>query len=301
MLLRLASRGLSFASAFVLAHALGVSEYGKYAYAISWSSILGVVAVAGFDRVLIRDVARYRTRQDWSSMKGLLRRSGIVVLVTSIGVATLAATVGYLTVNNSLRPSFMIGCLLVPFAALTVARESVLQGLGKIQLGLLPEYVVLPLMLIALVGLAKITGFLSLQATSALALNLTACMFTLCVGIAMVHRCLPKELKHAQSRLTASRWAGGAISLAAISILGVASTQLGAILLGSLSHPQDVGIYQVATRISQVLLFALIAVNMSLAPRAASLYTLGDTVALQRVTTHAVRARSPFHCRWLRC
>jgi O-antigen/teichoic acid export membrane protein len=197
-------------------------------------------------------------------------------------------------VNHSLRPSFIIGCLLVPFAALTVARESVLQGLGKIQLGLLPEYVVLPLTLIALIGLAKITGFLSLRATSALVLNLTACMFTLCIGIAMVRRCLPRELKHVPSRLTSSRWAGGAMSLAAISVLGVASTQLGAILLGSLAHPQDVGIYQVGTRISQVLLFALIAVNMSLAPRAASLHTLGNTVELQRVTTHAVRASIAF-------
>ncbi len=294
MMLRLASRGLAFASAIMLAHVLGVVEYGKYAYAISWATILGVLAVAGFDRLLIRDVARYRTTSEWSLMKGLLRRAGVVVLVTSFVVAVVAAGVGSQVVSTSLRLPFLIGCLLVPLVSLTVIRESTLQGLGRIEFGLLPEYVVLPLTLMLFVGAAKVTDAFSLGATSTLILNVGAALLTLCIGSLILRRCLPTEFNGVAGRLEASRWAGGAVPLALIGIITVASSQIGAVLLGSFAHAQDVGIYQVCTRLALVLSLALVAVILPFAPRAAELHALGQKAELQRVTTRAVRASVAF-------
>src|SRR3989442_4087245 len=52
--MRVSSRFLAFPTTLVLARTLGPAEYGKYAYGVAWSTLLGTPAVLGLNRYLVR-------------------------------------------------------------------------------------------------------------------------------------------------------------------------------------------------------------------------------------------------------
>ena len=57
--------GLRFAISLGLARMLGASGYGAYSFAIACVGVLSVPARLGFDSFLVREVASYRSRNQW--------------------------------------------------------------------------------------------------------------------------------------------------------------------------------------------------------------------------------------------
>jgi O-antigen/teichoic acid export membrane protein len=61
-------------------------------------------------------------------------------------------------------------------------------------------------------------------------------------------------------------------------------------MLGAIRGPEEAGIYSAASRISNLVVFALIAINAILAPMVSELYHTGRMEELQRIVTLAARA-----------
>ena len=65
--------GLAFVTQILLARFLGPAGYGIYAYVIAWTTVLALCATLGFETGMLRFVAAYRARQQWSLLRGILR------------------------------------------------------------------------------------------------------------------------------------------------------------------------------------------------------------------------------------
>jgi O-antigen/teichoic acid export membrane protein len=90
LVLRIGQIGIEFLTGLLLARLLGASGYGAYAFAMSGVGLLGVPAALGFDRLAIHEIARFKASATWRSMRGILRRSSQVTVITSVGLSISA-------------------------------------------------------------------------------------------------------------------------------------------------------------------------------------------------------------------
>ena len=81
----------TFAVTLVLARALGVNEFGKFSFAMSIVTLLGVFAKFGADQVIVRHTALFHSLGDWRHIHGLLR-FGVLAVVAASGVCVAGGT-----------------------------------------------------------------------------------------------------------------------------------------------------------------------------------------------------------------
>ena len=81
--LNLAATFGNFVLVLALARILGKTQYGAYAFAFAWAGVFTIVAVFGLHTLVVRDLAAYRAREQWSLARGLLRWTNRTVLATS--------------------------------------------------------------------------------------------------------------------------------------------------------------------------------------------------------------------------
>jgi len=288
--MRIAARALALPTALVLARVLGPSEYGKYAYGLSWGVALGVVAVAGLDRYLVKAVARYTALGDPARLRGVAGWGARTAMLTSLFVAGVFAAIAPLFVGSSFLPATWICLALVPMFALTNVRQAVMQGLHRVELSCAPEQIVLPVALLVLLGAVLAGRIVHLDAASAAAVNLIAYALAFVVGVVLVRRSLAATTERVSPRREWREWTRSLPPFALVGFVTLAQVQAGVLILGSLGRAADAGAYQVAGRIAEVASVALVAINAPLAPRAAHLFALGRRGELAGLATRTARA-----------
>ncbi|MEM7542933.1 MAG: oligosaccharide flippase family protein, partial [Pseudomonadota bacterium] len=146
------STALLFAVSILLTRTLGAAGYGAYAYALSWTTILGIVAGLGLTRMLVRNIAAYLSNQQFALVHGQIRWASRSVLVASTLTAAsawgLAQLVGF---PSDLLGPFLIALLMLPLVSLVRVNQAILQGLHRVVLGQLAEPIVQPLFFLALI------------------------------------------------------------------------------------------------------------------------------------------------------
>lgn len=283
---------LNFGVVLLLARLIGADGYGAYAFAFAWAMVLASVAGLGLSPLIVRHVAGSRAGTDWGTLRGVLRWSNAVVLGASILTTALAAAIGWLLLRNDddLLAPFLIGLLLVAPTALTMLRQSAMQGLGKVVLGRVPETLVVPGAFLVLAASAALVMRGSFSASWAVGLLATATVIAFALGMALLLRVLPPEVGVTQPRYDARSWSRSAVPLFLFGVIAAANAQVGTILLGSLSGPADAGVFAVASRVSMVVGFVLVAAAYPLMPVVARLHALGERVELQATVTRVARA-----------
>ena len=280
---------LSFASVLLLARLLGTSGYGIYAYGIAWAGFLGVPAALGFERLVVRDLATYRSAHQWELARGLIKRSNQIVAIVSVCIAVLAIAVGLVLLPTSLARTFVIAMALVPITALTVLRQASLQGLERPAVSQLPELVVRPSILVFLFAAIWLTHGPLIRPSAAMALNVAVAIVAFVFGAVLLRKRLPDAARLAKPRFATRSWAHAALPMMLISAIWIVNGYVGTIMVGSIVGANDAGIYSVSSRGADLVAMGLVAVNVPLAPRLARLYAAGDSVGLQDAVTAELR------------
>ncbi|MEL6940717.1 MAG: oligosaccharide flippase family protein [Cyanobacteria bacterium J06598_1] len=151
--LRLVYTGLTFLTSILLARVLGTSGFGTYSYAVVWAYLLSIPATLGFGNFIVREVAVYQAKEQWSLLRGILTWSNRSVLAASVGIALLAMGVAWVIDKGAYSELFLGFCLamaLMPAISLRNIRRGVMRGLHHVTKGLLPELLIDPLILITL-------------------------------------------------------------------------------------------------------------------------------------------------------
>jgi len=290
--LKIAATALGFVTSLLLARVLSADGYGVYVYAAAWTTLVIGPATLGFDRLLIRQVAVYRTDAAWSLMRGLLRQARRLTLLTSTGLTIAAGIVVWLVVapaDNQMRATLWLALLSVPFLALIILQQATAQGLKQVVFGQLPSTLVRPVSFILLIfSLHAVTGAALLPA-QVMALSLVVTFFTFAIGRGFLQTILPEEVK-GRAVYQTEDWMWRALPLLWLGGLHLLNSQMDTLMLGTMREPREVAIYNIANRTAELMTFTLIAVSLTIAPMVAELWARGEVERLQAVVKKSVRA-----------
>jgi O-antigen/teichoic acid export membrane protein len=289
---QIAGAGLGLAAHFLVARLTGQAEYGIYALALSWISVLAVVAQLGQDVSVVRFLPSYCLREEWGKARGL--RRGVGALVFCAG--TLIAVAGCLVVYTQSQKhdiawsrTFYIAFAMLPVLTQLQQSSALHRAFKRAVSSGIYTSIARPVVLIAL--LAALVWIVHVQINSTVAMAASALAALAALGISAWHlsRAWPVPNRAVAPQYELRRWATVGAQLSLLSIVVVAGNRLDVLLLGALMGTADVGAYYAAAQIAGFALYGLQAANVVLAPMIAERYDAGDLAGLQIVARRAAR------------
>ena len=289
--LKIVASALGFVLNILLARFLGVGDFGIYTYALAWQDLLIIPSLLGLDILLVREVAVYRAKSEWSLLRGILRWSNLIVLVSSIAIALISmAVIWHL---NQDRPEMLLAFALVmcllPISALRNVRLAAMKGLRLVFLGLLPEMILVPVLVIGLSAGWYLLNDRTITAPLVLGSRLIATIITLAIGIYLLQKALPTEVKQASYEYDTRTWVNNLLPFMLLGGMYVITSRSDTLMLGTIMGTEASGLYNPVIRGVQLLAFVLTAVNNVLSPNVAGLYTENKIEEMQQVVTQSSR------------
>jgi len=285
--------GLAWLTSILFAHILGVSGYGIYAYAIAWMTVLRIPATLGLDKLLIREIAIYKTQSAWDLMRGLLNWSNRLGIGISVTIALIAAGFAGILGQGSERQmliAFWMAMLFLPVCSLRSLKLGAMKGYHQVVMGLLPERLIAPVLLIVF----TLCGYWllgdRLRAAGVVGLYGIAITLTFVISSRWLNQLLPSVTKDAVPKYQVKAWLKSALPLMFLGGMQILHARTDILMLGTIKGAEAVGIYVVVMRGTQLINVILMSVNNALAPTVASLYADHKIQKLQKIITTSSRS-----------
>lgn len=284
---------LRFGATIALTRALGVTDYGVYAFVLVAVQLVTVPVVNGCRRVLVRSVAEAREHEDWAGLRALWRGAqvGLVLAMAGIGAASL-------WVVSWTDPDILAGAgpvlawaALVP-VLMTVLRynEGLMRGLGHVAWAQFPVLVLRPLLFLLLVAGAWLAlGPGRLDAGTAFVLMALAFGLAALPTLRQTARLMPAAVRGARADYRTGLWVRAAMPFVLVSGCQSVQDSAGVLMLGSLGGEAEVGLFHAANRLSEIVDLAFMAAVVAAEPVITRLYGAGDLAGLARLMTRLVR------------
>ncbi len=281
--LGLVHRGAGLVTAIVLARILGAEGYGYYAFALGVAGILAVPAQLGLPQLMTRELAARHAHEQWSLMAGLRRRAFQIAAV-SVLLAMLVGVFFLLNAENfpALEPrTFALGLALLPLLISMELLGSVLRGLRRVLHAQWPIAAFKPLLVLLLI----VVGASLLELTPAMAMLFNVVASLLAVGLLVLwmRRHWPRAATAASARYDTRAWLRSLLPFTALGAANVIVQKTDVAMLGWLTGPADVGVYNIVVQGAMLVSFGFSAVNAVIAPTIARSFAKDDLQQLQRL------------------
>lgn len=282
-LIRMASLGIGFSLHILLARILGLDEFGVYMYVLAWVNLLSLVGKSGFDQAAKKFIPAYQYHKKNVELYNFFRYSVLKVLGVSVLLSAGIILVSiYLKpeISHSLFFTLLGGAVLLVIHTQLSLIGSFLEAFKKIIAGLFSGNILRPLLIIA--GILLLALFNSATATHAMLVNVIATGSSLLFILYFFSKSIPSETGAYTIDKT---WLQTAFPLLFTSGIHVLLTQTDILLIGYFMDTEDVGIYSSVSKISQLVLFGLTAVNTITAPLISELYAGNKLDKLQEMVS----------------
>ncbi len=269
----------------VLARGLGVEAFGHYAFVLSVVLLLSMAARQGMDSGILRFVSVYSAQQKWGFLKGVLVwmmiRVGVVaVAVSFFGFAVLLVAGPFAA--PGLRETGFWGLIFLPLVTLSQINQNALRGRLWIVRAQIPDLVIRPYGVTLVVSLLYWAG-VSVDGGDAMAITAVSAAVGLVLGWVWLRNSLPGEVFSVAAEHEPKAWRQVSTQLLLVSGAGFVLTQMDIVMLGLLTTTDQSGLYSIASRLSAISIFAIVALGSIGAPMIASLYAREDTESLARL------------------
>lgn len=284
--------GSAFINGILLARLLGKSGLGTYAYAVESLNMLSIPATLGINSLLIREVAVYRSSSDWGSINGILSWANKIVLLVSVGLAIGAVCIVWslgIFTEPQMQIAFCVAMFFLPVCALRNIRLDAMKGLHQVLMGLWPDFLLSPLLLVIFTGCGYLFLKEKLQPSWVVGMYGLATTITFLVGAKLLNRYLPNAVKEAAPKYQIRLWLRSALPFMFLGSMYIISSRSDLLMLGVMKGSDAVGIYVPISRGAELINFVLIAVDNSLSPVVASLYSEKKIEQLQQAVTDISR------------
>ena len=294
LVIKMISLLLGFFLMVLLARTLGPEGYGVYAFFFALASLLSILAEIGIPNLIVRETAKLEAREQWGLMLGLWRWSTSTILLSSLGILLISSGLAWLLLDQfSLLQlkTFGFSLLLVPFIALIRLRTAALNGLRKVILSQLPDFIIRPALLILLILIVK---FLfpaeTFTSASAMGLYAIAALVALLISIGFLRRVQPNQLKSKPYALYEKKyWFSALLPLAFSSGMVLITQNTDILMLSLFSTFEDTGIYRAVISVSGLVSFGLYIVTIVIKPYLARFYAQGNKELIQKMVTQSSR------------
>lgn len=269
---RLVALALGFLQTLILARVLGPESYGQFVAVVSVATLAGWIGVLGLNGLAVREVARLRSRGDGAAEKAFIRFAVFVTLASALLTASAAS---YFARGSLAGPVFWV-ILITPAIALLLLFRGIAAGRNHLIVSMAPLDVLRPaffLIAISLIGVAA-------SVESAIALNAAAFVLSLIIMIVWLSR---SNTIATQSTPARAGLLKDAVPFFLSGAFFSLQSEMMVLMLTAMATTDQIGIFQVAFRVSTLLLVVRQAIDVPLAPRFATLWEKGETAELERV------------------
>lgn len=278
--IRMSAIFLGFIASLIYARTLGPHDYGLYAYVMAWVAVTTIVAGLGIPNLLMREATK-----DVPASHSLLKWANKRLIVTGLVTATLFMMTGLLSHATGAALLFIIAAPLPLINNMNNVRQSLLQASGQITQSLWPQQLLLPSVIVSSLIALFLIGVDSGPAKLMLLTFGASLIALLCYVIQLgTHAERPRTPRTNHVSIKAAlpfMWLAG---------LYLLNSRIDMLMLGSIKGATEVGVYSVASRIAELVLFFSAAVNTTIAPKVVALYERGDHDGLQRLVHKSARA-----------
>jgi O-antigen/teichoic acid export membrane protein len=281
---------LGVAVGIALARTLAPSGYGAYSLVATVVAMLVVVADFGSPQLIVREVAASVARGE-VAMPLALRAWGDSIVVRAVGALVVVALAVWAAAQpiGALTHLFAIGMLLVPIVAFTNVRAAATLGLGAPVASMLPELVVRPAALLALLAMWAVSGR-TLDPAAALALSVVAALAAFAVAARSFSRRSPEAVPVRPAPAESRRWLASAVPLASTEVIRLLQGHLALLVLGALAASAEVGLFRVAMQVMLLVAMPISILSVVSAPRLAGLHQRADLHELQTTVRQVAMA-----------
>ncbi len=291
-IVKILGAAIAFGLHILLARLLGVTQYGIYIYALTWLNVLAILCLLGFHTSLVRFIAAYKAQEKWGLLRGIVRRSTQFVVIFSLLISGIGGIVVWFLrsrVGQDEAATFGVALILLPVLVLVRLREASLRALKRVVRSELPFRITRPLLLAAALSGLYLYLRQPLQATQAMVINLIAVFAALVIGTVWLVKELPEQVRDAQPVYAEKEWLKVSLPLLLVAGMYLILKHTDIIMLGAIRGSDEAGIYSAASRVSDLVVFGLMAINAILAPMVSELYHTDRKQQLQQIITLAAR------------
>lgn len=263
-------------------------QYSAYAYAYTWISLLVIFTPLGFDAYLVKMVPIYTSNNAGDLLAGLVRFGKSVASVTAFVMLVCVSAVTYFLTAQNQYELFQVLCvafLSIPLLANILIRQAVLRGNGNPVLARIPDIVVRPVLVLVFVIVAYVFAK-EVTALTAMVSSLGAIIFSYVIGRIIMLRVMSlDDLPNTVSASQKGIWLQESLPFVLIAGLHVSLNYMDTLMVGVISGVENVGVYSVAVRVSEVILFGMQAINMVAAPMISRVHANNTKAELQVLVT----------------
>ena len=275
--IRIVSAVIAFVSQVFLARWMGSFEYGIFVLVWTTMIIVGNLSCLGFHTSVIRYLPEYRAKGMLPELRGILLTSRLFVLVASSLIAAIgAAGVWYFSpwLESYYVVPFILGLTCLPMIALS----DVLQGVARANSwpisALAPTYLTRPLLILAVMGVALLSG-LPADARTAILSTIVATYATTLVQLMTMTARVSRGISAGPMRILLREWFVVSLPIFLIESFFFLLTNADVLMVGAFMQPNDVAVYFATVKTLALVHFVYFAVKTGVAQRYAQ-FTHGD-------------------------
>jgi len=269
-----------------LARNAGPENYGIYSYAVSWVLIFAMISKFGFGTSLLKNIARYESKENWGALKGMVISSykypllvNGLLLIASVPVLFLMKT----RMGTALFYALMISLILGMLMTHLQISASTLLGLRKVLLSKLVTPVLRPFLLFIIAFSALTVTGGKLTGMKIILFDISAHSVLLLLSFFFIYKSLPGNTLNSDPVFHNREWLKIAFPLFIYSLLNAVIRQTDVLMLGILTGVKEVGIYSAALKLCFVVSFSLNATTSVVAPMISRYYSLGKKEEIKKI------------------
>jgi len=279
---------LGFISNIILAKVLGASGYGLFALSLNWMLMFSLFSRLGFETTILKFIPIYHSSNDWPSIKGLIKASGLIIFLSSITVYAIAAfiIIYLLDLPEYKEVYFLTFFCALPFYSLIAINSSIFRAF-KMVISSLSSYIVLSISFSLILGALFLFSKDALTASTVPKIYIVICCIVFALFSYMLFTKFNGYTGRIKPQFQYKSWLLVSLPLLLIESMQFFLGQTDILMLGALSTDTSVGYYQAAIKISTITAFGLAAVNFILAPEISRLYNSKKLKELQEKLTQS--------------
>lgn len=275
ILIRILGAFLSFYFSISVTNQLGLEESGKFFYAFSLILLFSSIFSFGLNNSALKLISINTNNKYFGRIRTIIFKSISIVLFVSIFCGLIILVQEKYTNIFNIGDMLYLVVLCSTLLALVVLLSHSIQGMGKVKLSMI--FFGPMSMFITLIFMYLNT---SLDALNIIYLYIYSLLIVLCflLFFVFINTNSKKRLPFDTSEITSI-----AKPLFIVVVISQLNEQIGSILLGLYSTPDQISYFSVSNKIALLVSFVLVAVNRVFAPRYSSLHNEGNISELKKI------------------